>query len=132
MCDGHVPKTFAGVCEMVSQGHSGSQDAPDDPVNRLYRKHLSRHKPHLMPGLTHLSEETVAIAAEHWSVEDLVDLLPGGPVHKTPRKNTNDPLVIVRDRGETSIIDGGRRISAWARQGDKGPHCVAVLEVREE
>lgn len=121
--------TFDQIQVMLRKGHAGSAGASNDAANRLYEKHLRAHKPQRFTDRPHLSAENVEVTLRCWSTETLVALLPGGASGKVPRHHTSDPVVIVRDRGVDSIIDGGRRISIWHREGNQGPHPVAILKV---
>ncbi len=121
--------TLDQVQTMLSKGHARSAGASIDPANRLYEKHLRAHKPRLLGDRPHLSTETVEVICERWSMKALIALLPKGPSGKVPRHETNDPIVVIRDRGVDSIIDGGRRVSTWHREGISGPHPVAILKV---
>ncbi len=120
-----TPLTFDEIEAMLRKGHGNG-----DVVNRLYEKHLRRHKPNLFADRSHLSAETVDVIHENWPTKALMKLLPGSPSGKVPRLQTSDPVFVVRDRGVDSLIDGGKRVSTWHRDGDPGPHYVAVLSVR--
>ncbi len=124
--------TFDEVCKMLLKAHRGTTGLGGDPVNRLYRKHVRAHKPHLMQDLPLLSEDTVEIVIEKRDTSYLVGLLPGGPSGKKPRRETGDPPVIVRDRGVDSIIGGGKRISTWYREEIDGPHKVMVVICKQQ
>ena len=125
-------KTFDEIQAMLLKAHRGTTGSPHDPVNRLYHKHLRAHKSQLIQGLHHLSKDTVETVTEDWDTISLIGLLPGGPSGKKPRRETDDPPVMVRDRGVDSIIDGGKRISTWYREGVDGPHEVTVLICKQK
>ena len=68
----------------------------------------------------------LAVALEHWSLAQLVEL---EPPHDRDQLRSFEPIIILYWFDQHFLIDGNTRVNYWHKQQNQGPH--AVLKIAE-
>jgi hypothetical protein len=109
--------------------HCKGADSKEQTLNRLFLKHLTNSKPHLLDGAPVLSLRNVV--AQELSKPKLEWARLADMDVKKRAYDYGGHVVIVRFRGEDCLIDGHHRCRHWVKHEDKGVHTAFVLEVVE-
>jgi hypothetical protein len=109
--------------------HCKGGDSKEQTLNRLFLKHLTNSKQHLLDGAPVLSLRNVA--AKELSKSKLEWAKLADMDVKKRAYDYGGHIVIVRFRGEDCLIDGHHRCRHWVKHEDKGVHTAFVLEVAE-
>ena len=120
-------RLFEAACLLVQEGHRWNNHTPEQTLNRLFTKHLDKHKKDIAADPPQLTSDSVIVTIETWSKPRLRELAP----RETSRPPFSEdlPVVIIRYRDSICLIDGGSRIHKWHTAGDKGSHSANVLDV---
>lgn len=104
----------------------------EETLNRLFLKHIrarrNKYGEEFVNSAPWLKKNNVDVTLEHFSTEHLVALIE---LRDEPPFHEDTPVVIVRYRGKDCLIDGGKRISKWSREGNTDDHPAYVVKVRE-
>ena len=105
----------------------------EETLNRLFLKHIrARRKDYgddFVNSAPWLKKNNVDVTLEKFSTKHLVNLIE--PREDLPHRE-DTPVVMVRYHGRECLIDGGKRISKWNREGNTDDHPAYVVTVREE
>lgn len=99
---------YAEVCRLLGHGHTKAGETPQETLNRLFRKTCG-------DGVPTLSESNVAVALERRQIAELLPL--ARQVSGELPATTKRPVTIVRYLGREYLLDGSKRIAAWAERG---------------
>lgn len=121
MPERRIDPLYTRVCRLLGAGHGQQTDGPEDTLNRLFRKTCGD----LSPWLTDLN---VSVSLERRKTADLVALASPRAAGEMP-KSMKVPVTIVNYLGRDHLLDGSKRIHAWAESGREKIYTY-VLTVR--
>ena len=128
--------TLDDVRDLLQRAHGEPHHTPAQTLDRLWTGHLAGDanlygSAFARAAPRSLVEGNTLVSVELWPLNYLFRLIKKEPRKKEMRPgDPNAPVVIVRFRGNSCLIDGGRRITKWVREDPGSDHVAWIISVR--
>src|SRR6266581_930010 len=116
-----MSKLYEQALDAIS-AHCKGKDSKEQTLNRLFIKHLTNRKLHLLNGAPILSSKNVSaqeLTKPKLEFAELADLKSNKGAY-----DYGGHIVIIRFRGEDCLIDGNYRCRHWVKNAEKGWHTA--------
>ena len=108
----------------VLKWHNRESHCCIDTLNRLWRKHPFVRDHEALPTI---QRSDLRVHEERWPLNRLWPLLhPDKRTDKVPASR-DKPVVVLHWNGNDYLMDGRKRLCAWHRENQCGPHRVLVV-----